>query len=186
MRKYALGIIALYSSIAVANPAIEFLQQEEARRATQTAPKQPVQNPIQSIKVKPKEKRYINLSNGKRMDISDWAIVHFMSSTCSYCRSFNPKLKQISKQTGIPVYAYSFDGVGDEHFPDVLQPTEEELSMFFAELPRATPTNFLINVNTLATIPLSQGDTSPYAFLQRLDESFLYIDKNLVGGVGAK
>lgn len=172
--------MVLLSSGAVANPALEFLKQEEARRETDknTLAQKPS---TQSFNVKPKTKRYINLSNGKRMEISDWAIVHFMSSSCSYCRSFDPKLKQIANQTGIPVYTYSFDGQGDESFPDVLQPTEQELNLFFAELPRATPTDFLVNVNNLTAIPLSQGDTSTHAFIQRLDETFLYIDKNLQG-----
>lgn len=180
MKKSIVWLTLLFSGVSIANPAIEYLQQEEARRAAEQ--KQTIQKPTQqAIRKKPKENRYMNLSNGKRMDISDWAIVHFMSSTCSYCRSFDPKLKQIADQTGIPVYVYSFDGQGDEYFPDVLQPTEEELSLFFAELPRATPTDFLVNVNNLTAIPLSQGDTSTYAFLQRLDETFLYIDKNLKG-----
>lgn len=180
MKIYILWFSLLFSSVAIANPAIEFMKQEEAKR--ESTQHQQIKKPESQVrKSKPKEKRYINLSNGKRMDISNWAIVHFMSSTCSYCRSFDPKLKQIVNQTGIPVYVYSFDGRGDESFPDVLQPTEEELSLFFAELPRATPTDFLVNVNDLSAIPLSQGDTSTYSFLQRLDETFLYIDKNLKG-----
>lgn len=177
MRIFIFLCMVLFSNVTIANPAIEFLKQEEKRRENKT---ETTNNSNKTIK-KTKEKRYFNLSNGKRVDISDWAIVHFMSSTCSYCRSFDPKLKQILNQTGIPVYVYSFDGQGDESFPDVLQPTEEELSLFFAELPRATPTDFLINVNNLTAIPISQGDTSTYAFIQRLDETFSYIDKNLKG-----
>lgn len=180
MKKSFVWLMMLFSGVAMANPAIDFLKQEEARREIQQQEqKTKTQKENSIMKRKVKDKRYFRLSNGKSIEISDWAIVHFMSSNCSYCRSFDPKLKQISIQTGIPVYTYSFDGQGDEYFPDVLQPTEEELSMFFAELPRATPTDFLVNVNNLTTIPLSQGDTSTYAFLQRLDETFLYIDKNL-------
>lgn len=127
------------------------------------------------------EKRYITLSTGKRMDISDWQIVHFMSSTCKYCQQFNPTLKQISDSTKIPVFTYSFDGKGDESFPNVFPTNQEILNEFFAELPRATPTDFLINVNTMETLPLSQGAVSYQAFLQRLDEVFIYVDRNLRG-----
>lgn len=178
MKRSILILATLLSGVAIANPALEFLEQEEASRLAGKT-QQTQKSAEHTVKPKKKEKRYFNLSNGKRMDISDWAIVHFMSSDCPYCRSFDPKLKQIANQTGIPVYVYSFDGRGDEHFPDVMQPTEEELIQFFAELPRATPTDFLINVNNLSTIPLSQGDTSTHTFLQRLDETFLYIDRNL-------
>jgi len=55
------------------------------------------------------------------------------------------------------------------------------LREFFAELPRATPTDFLINVNNLVTLPVSQGDLSQFALAQRLDETFLYIENNLKG-----
>lgn len=148
---------------------------------------QKLANQQQSVEVKKeevptkKERKFITISNGKRIDITDWRIVHFMSSTCSYCRNFNPKLKQISEQVGIPVVTYSFDGKGDEVFPVVFNANEDILREFFAELPRATPTDFLINVNNLITLPVSQGDLSHSSFAQRLDETFLYIDKNLKG-----
>lgn len=126
----------------------------------------------------PSEKRYITLSNGKRMDISDWQIVHFMSSTCSYCRQFNPVLKQISDSTKIPVFVYSFDGNGDSDFPEAFPTNKEVVDTFFAELPQATPTDFLVNINTMVTLPLTQGATSYHAFLQRLDEVFIYVNEN--------
>jgi len=44
-----------------------------------------------------------------------------------------------------------------------------------------TPTDFLINVNNLVTLPVSQGDLSQFALAQRLDETFLYIENNLKG-----
>jgi len=46
------------------------------------------------------------------------------------------------------------------------------LKDFFAELPQATPTDFIINTQSLVTIPLSQGEMSEEALRQRLDESF--------------
>ncbi|MFC1040025.1 type-F conjugative transfer system pilin assembly thiol-disulfide isomerase TrbB [Pasteurella multocida] len=126
-----------------------------------------------------KERRFIELSNGKRMDITDWQIVHFMSSNCTYCQQFNPVLKKISEDTKIPVFTYSFDGVGDEYFDTVFPVNNSILNAFFAELPRATPTDFIVNVNTLVTLPLSQGATSYMSFLKRLDEVFIYVDEHL-------
>lgn len=154
---------------------IEKLDQEKLTRQSQGIEVKKEEKPVK------KERRFITLSNGKRVDISDWQIVHFMSSTCSYCRQFNPKLKQLSEQVGIPVVTYSFDGKGDEVFPVVFDANEDVLREFFAELPRATPTDFLINVNNLVTLPVSQGDLSQFALAQRLDETFLYIENNLKG-----
>ena len=80
---------------------------------------QKLANQQQSVEVKKaeeptkKERKFITISNGKRIDITDWRIVHFMSSTCSYCRNFNPKLKQISLKIWIPVVTYRFYFKGD-------------------------------------------------------------------------
>ena len=63
----------------------------------------------------------------------------------------------------------------------VFDANEDVLREYFAELPRATPTDFLINVNILVTLPVSQGDLSQFALAQRLDETFLYIEYNLKG-----
>lgn len=129
----------------------------------------------------PKPRRYITLSNGKKMDITDWQIVHFMASNCTYCHQFNPILKGISESTQIPVFTYSFDGKGDENFPDVFPTNREVINAFFAELPQATPTDFLVNVNTMVTLPLTQGVSSYERFLQRLDEVLIYVDQHLKG-----
>lgn len=179
-KSFFIGLMT-FSSVLSANPLLDFLSQEIERKEQAAKAAQSESKPTVAKAAPVEEKRYFKLSNGKSLEISEWAIVHFMSSTCSYCRSFDPKLKQISLQTGIPVYAYSFDGVGDDSFPEVLYPTEEELSLFFAELPRATPTSFLVHINNLTAIPISQGDISTYAFIQRLDETFSYVDKNLKG-----
>lgn len=176
MKQLITLVILFFSTIVNANPALDMI---EALDQKKQANLQQLNNQERAVNQPKAAKRYITLSNGKKIDISDWRIVHFMSSTCSYCRSFNPKLKQISEQTGIPVITYSFDGQGDDNFPLVFDANEDVLREFFAEIPRATPTNFLINVNTLITLPLTQGDTSHYAFLQRLDEVFIYINEHL-------
>ena len=155
----------------------DFLKEIEALEASRNQ-RVETQN---EITVRPKEKRYIMLSNGKKMDITGWQIIHFMVSNCSYCHQFNPILKNISDTTQIPVFVYSFDGKGDENFPDVFPANKAVIDTFFAELPRATPTNFLINVNTMVTLPLTQGATSYELFLKRLDDVLIYVDTNLKG-----
>ncbi|RPD93472.1 type-F conjugative transfer system pilin assembly thiol-disulfide isomerase TrbB [Candidatus Pantoea deserta] len=115
---------------------------------------------------------WYHLSDGRRVDVGHWQIVHFIRSDCPYCRHFNPILKSVSGQTGIGVFVYSFDGKGDAVFPKVMPVNDGILKDFFAELPQATPTDFIINTQSLVTIPLSQGEMSEEALKQRLDESF--------------
>lgn len=163
---------------ALANSTLDMIEKLDQEKLAKQS--RQIEAKKETMPVK-KERRFITLSNGKRVDVSDWRIVHFMSSSCTYCKQFNPKLKQLSEQVGIPVVTYSFDGQGDEYFPVVFDASEDVLREFFAELPRATPTDFLINVNNLVTLPVSQGALSQYALAQRLEETFLYIDKNLKG-----
>ena len=165
-------LLALLPTLSQANHFLNELESLEANRGVNRAEAAPTVS-------QPKEKRYFTLSTGKTVDITDWQIVHFMSSTCTYCHQLNPILKQLSESTGIPIFTYSFDGKGDNVFPDVFNANTEVVNTFFAELPRATPTDFLINVNTMVTLPLTQGLTSADKFMQRLDEVLLYVDKNL-------
>ncbi|EMQ5759663.1 type-F conjugative transfer system pilin assembly thiol-disulfide isomerase TrbB [Proteus mirabilis] len=130
-----------------------------------------------SVQVESREKNFIQLSTGKEINISDWQIVHFIKSDCPYCHQFNPTLKEIADSIKLPVFVYSFDGKGDSTFPVAYPVNNEIIRTFFAEIPQATPTSFLINVNTLITVPLSQGAVSANSLLQRLDESFILIDK---------
>ena len=115
---------------------------------------------------------WYHLSDGRRVDVGHWQIVHFVRSDCPYCHRFNPTLKSVSGQTGIGIFVYSFDGKGDAVFPKVMPVNDGILKDFFAELPQATPTDFIINTQSLVTIPLSQGEMSEEALKQRLDESF--------------
>ena len=170
--------VLLLPVYSLANSTLDMIEKLDQEKLIKQSQQIEVKKEVAPVK---KERRFITLSNGKRVDVSDWRIVHFMSSSCTYCKQFNPKLKQLSEQVGIPVVTYSFDGQGDEYFPVVFDANEDVLREFFAELPRATPTDFLINVNSLVTLPVSQGDLSQYALAQRLDETFLYIDKNLKG-----
>ncbi|KGT94759.1 thiol-disulfide isomerase [Erwinia typographi] len=115
---------------------------------------------------------WFHLQDGRSIDVRQWQIVHFVRSDCPYCHRFNPVLKAVAGQAGIKVFVYSFDGAGDAVFPDVAPVNDGILKDFFAELPQATPTDFIVNTQSLVTIPLSQGEMSEEALKQRLDESF--------------
>ncbi|MEL5252881.1 type-F conjugative transfer system pilin assembly thiol-disulfide isomerase TrbB [Serratia ureilytica] len=112
------------------------------------------------------------LRDGRSINIAQWQVVHFIRSDCPYCHQFNPVLRAVSAQLNLPVFVYSFDGKGDATFPDVLPANDTVINDFFAELPKATPTDFLVNRETLVAIPLSQGAISDEVLKQRIDESF--------------
>ncbi|ENI5712749.1 type-F conjugative transfer system pilin assembly thiol-disulfide isomerase TrbB [Aeromonas salmonicida] len=113
------------------------------------------------------------LSDGRAVRVEDWKLVLFMQSTCSYCHQFDPVLKQISEQTGIAVFPYSLDGRGDAAFPAALPAGPDVMVEFFNNgLPIATPTVFLVNVNTMMTFPMFQGAVAADVFMTRLDEVF--------------
>lgn len=120
---------------------------------------------------------WFRLQDGRSLDIRHWQIVHFVRSDCPYCHRFNPVLKAVAAEVGLNVFVYSFDGAGDAAFPKVAPVNDRVLKDFFAELPRATPTDFIVNTQTLVTIPLSQGEMSGDALKQRLDESFSLADR---------
>lgn len=120
---------------------------------------------------------WFELSNGKRIDIQRWQIIHFISSECPYCHQFNPTLKQVSERIGMDVFVYSFDGAGDVVFPSVLPATQQVINDFFPELPKVTPTDFIVHKDTLVAIPLSQGAISEQVLIQRLEETFTLAER---------
>ena len=93
-----------------------------------------------------------------------------MQGHCPYCHQFDPVLKSLSARVGFGVMAYTIDGQGDASFPDALPAPPEVMKTFFPNLPVATPTTFLTNVNTMETWPLLQGAAETGEFRSRLDE----------------
>ncbi|MGE0968609.1 type-F conjugative transfer system pilin assembly thiol-disulfide isomerase TrbB (plasmid) [Klebsiella sp. WOUb02] len=113
--------------------------------------------------------RWLRLSNGRQVDLNDWKVVLFMQGHCPYCQKFDPVLKQLAAQHGFSVFSYTIDGQGDEAFPQALPVPPDVMQTFFPNIPVATPTTFLVNVNTLAAYPLLQGATDAQGFMARMD-----------------
>lgn len=119
----------------------------------------------------------MTLTDGRRVNLNDYAVVVFMQRGCQYSAKFDPKLKAWADETGIKVYPYTLDGYGDTSFPVALiprkagpnEPIAGEILTFFGNgLPIATPTTFMVNVNTNMAYPLYQGDTDMGTVSQRL------------------
>ncbi|KKJ19540.1 conjugal transfer protein TrbB [Enterobacter hormaechei subsp. hoffmannii] len=112
---------------------------------------------------------WYRLSNGQQVNLADWKVVLFMQGHCPYCHKFDPVLKSLAQQVGFGVMAYTIDGQGDAAFPEALPAPPEVMKTFFPNLPVATPTTFLVNVNTLEALPLLQGATDEQGFMARMD-----------------
>ena len=106
------------------------------------------------------------LPDGRRANMKDYAVVLFMQAHCQYSAKFDPLLKAWSDEHGVRVYPYTLDGGGDVSYPtpmvprktDPSSPIADEIVTFFGYgLPIATPTAFMVNVNTLKAYPLTQG-----------------------------
>ncbi len=105
----------------------------------------------------------------KVFNLADWKVVLFMQGHCPYCHQFDPVLKQLAQQYGFSVFPYTLDGQGDTAFPEALPVPPDVMQTFFPNIPVATPTTFLVNVNTLEALPLLQGATDAAGFMARMD-----------------
>lgn len=131
--------------------------------------------PARRASVKPPN--LMTLTDGRRVNLNDYAVVVFMQRGCQYSAKFDPKLRAWADEVGVKVYPYTLDGYGDTSFPVALiprkagpnEPIAGEILTFFGNgLPIATPTTFMVNVNTNMAYPLYQGDTDMSTLSQRL------------------
>lgn len=133
------------------------------------------QTPSETVHQAPKTPvaRWYTLSNGQRVDLSQWKVVLFMQGHCPYCQQFDPLLKTLSSRIGLSVFPYTIDGQGDKAYPEALPAPAGVMQTFFpSPMPIATPTTFLVNVNTLDAWPILQGASDEQGFLNRLDTVF--------------
>ena len=134
------------------------MRAEESGTAPQTTASVPSTLPV-----------WYRLSNGQQVNLAQWKVVLFMQGHCPYCHQFDPVLKSLSERVGFGVMAYTLDGQGDAAYPEALPVPPEVMKTFFPNLPVATPTTFLVNVNTLEALPLLQGATDEQGFMARVD-----------------
>ena len=136
--------------------ALEATKTASADAAAVTASTIPVPAPV----------NLMSLPDGRQANMKDYAVVLFMQAHCQYSAKFDPLLKGWADEHAIKVYPYTLDGGGDISFPtpmiprksDLKSPIADEIVTFFGNgLPIATPTAFMVNVNTLKAYPLTQG-----------------------------
>ncbi|HFQ9141206.1 TPA: conjugal transfer protein TraF [Enterobacter cancerogenus] len=101
----------------------------------------------------------------------DYLIVLFMQGRCHFCQQFDPQLAQLSLQTGLKVFPYTLDGLGDASFPRAIPAPQTVIEAFYGVgQPVVTPATFLVNVNTLQAWPLALGIADMPAVKQRITQ----------------
>ncbi|AGN88318.1 F-type conjugal transfer protein TrbB [Enterobacter sp. R4-368] len=158
--KVLVSLLLLFPLLASAG-AREEIAAIDAAKSTQSQPGTgTVKQPATAAPV------MMQLPDGRRADMADYAVVVFMQSHCQYSARFDPDLKRWADEHRIRVYPYTLDGGGDASFPvpliprktDPASPLADEIMTFFGNgLPIATPTAFMVNVHTLKAYPLTQG-----------------------------
>ena len=124
------------------------------------------------------EKKIVSQSieqNDKFVDLNQWNMVIFIQSTCKYCKEFDPIIKQFTNENNIKTTVFSFDGLSDGNFDFVLPVSNEIVATFFRDLPVATPTVFLVNIDNLITLPVSQGTMTKVDFENQIKKTFMSV-----------
>lgn len=160
MRSKTLILLLCFPLVAIAGAREDIAAIDAAKATQQTAEPGTVKT------VSTSQPSLMQLPDGRRADMADYAVVVFMQSHCQYSAKFDPDLKSWADQHRIRVYPYTLDGGGDASFPvpliprktDPASPLADEIMTFFGNgLPIATPTAFMVNVHTLKAYPLTQG-----------------------------
>lgn len=121
------------------------------------------------------EKNNYILPNGKSVDLNQWNMVIFIQSTCKYCKEFDPIIQKFTNEKNIKTTVFSFDGLSDGNFELVLPVSNEIVATFFRDLPVATPTVFLVNIDNLTTLPVSQGSMTKVDFENQVKKTLMSI-----------
>ncbi|MFJ7174667.1 type-F conjugative transfer system pilin assembly thiol-disulfide isomerase TrbB [Citrobacter freundii] len=117
------------------------------------------------------ERRDHRLSDGRVVNLKNYKLVLFMQSRCGYCQQFDPLLKMVTGQIGLDVFPYTLDGMGDAAFPEAIPATEAVVRDMWGDMRPVTPAAFLVEVNTLKTLPVLYGIVDEQTLRQRIDEA---------------
>lgn len=163
------GLLALLFAVPALASTADDIAALEAAKHEHTSTQQTLR---QAATVHP-----FSLPDGREVNMNNYALVLFMGGNCHYSGQMDPPLKQLAADKGMKVYAYTLDGGGDSSFPypmlprksDPNAPIADEIMSFFGNgLPIATPTVFMVNVNTMKAYPVSQGVMDMGVFSERL------------------
>ncbi|MEG0867100.1 MAG: type-F conjugative transfer system pilin assembly thiol-disulfide isomerase TrbB [Hafnia sp.] len=113
------------------------------------------------------------LPNGKVVNLNNYKAVLFMQAGCPYCQQFDPLLKSLASQIGLSVFPYTLDGQGDVSFPHAIPAPKSVIDSFYMQQKIVTPAVYLVEVNTMKTLPLLYGAVDGQTLVQRLNEGLM-------------
>ncbi|MEB6546642.1 type-F conjugative transfer system pilin assembly thiol-disulfide isomerase TrbB [Escherichia coli] len=173
MWKQALTGLLLVAACVQASSTLEELRQLEAHKTTPGKASQVQTAATSSSPVAPAvpERRDYRLPDGRVVNLKNYKLVLFMQSRCGYCQQFDPLLKRVTAQMGLDVFPYTLDGMGDASFPDAIPATEAVIRDMWSNMRPVTPAAFLVEVNTLKTLPLLYGIVDEQTLRQRINEA---------------
>ena len=184
MWKQVLTGVLLIAAGAQAS-TLEELRQLEAHKTTPGKASQMQTAATSSSPVAPAvpERRDYRLPDGRVVNLKNYKLVLFMQSRCGYCQQFDPLLKRVTAQMGLDVFPYTLDGKGDVSFPA----TEAVIRDMWSNMRPVTPAAFLVEVNTLKTLPLLYGIVDEQTLRQRIDDALEFANAAVTGtGSGMK
>ncbi|EHA9278243.1 type-F conjugative transfer system pilin assembly thiol-disulfide isomerase TrbB [Salmonella enterica subsp. enterica serovar Shubra] len=185
MWKQVLTGVLLIATSVQASSTLEELRQLESHKTTPGKASQ-IQTAATSLSpVAPAvpERRDYRLPDGRVVNLKNYKLVLFMQSRCGYCQQFDPLLKRVTAQMGLDVFPYTLDGMGDASFPDAIPATEAVIRDMWSNMRPVTPAAFLVEVNTLKTLPLLYGIVDEQTLRQRIDEALGFAN---AAGTGVK
>jgi type-F conjugative transfer system pilin assembly thiol-disulfide isomerase TrbB len=168
MRKTVL-ITLLLAVSGVQASTLDELRQLEAHKVSPGKASQAA-SPAVAAAAEPARRDY-RLPDGRVVNLKDYKLVLFMQSRCGYCQQFDPQLKRVTGQIGLDVFPYTLDGMGDASFPDAIPATEAVVRDMWGDMRPVTPAAFLVEVNTLKTLPLLYGIVDEQTLKQRINEA---------------
>lgn len=171
MRKTVL-ITLLLAVSGVQASTLDELRQLEAHKVSPGKASQAA-SPVVGTVAEPARRDY-RLPDGRVVNLKDYKLVLFMQSHCGYCQQFDPLLKRVTGQMGLDVFPYTLDGMGDASFPDAIPATEAVVRDMWGDMRPVTPAAFLVEVNTLKTLPLLYGIVDEQTLKQRIDEALVF------------
>ena len=185
MWKQVLTGVLLIAAGAQAS-TLEELRQLEAHKTTPGKASQIQAVATSSSPVAPAapERRDYRLPDGRVVNLKNYKLVLFMQSRCGYCQQFDPLLKRVTAQLGLDVFPYTLDGMGDVSFPDAIPATEAVIRDMWSNMRPVTPAAFLVEVNTLKTLPLLYGIVDEQVSASPKEITWQQISNFLHGGAG--
>lgn len=118
-------------------------------------------------------RRDYTLPNGKVVNLNHYKAVLFMQAGCPYCQQFDPILKSLASHIGLSVFPYTLDGQGDVSFPHAIPAPKSVIDSFYMQQKIVTPAVYLVEVNTMKTLPLLYGAVDGQTLVQRLNDGLM-------------